>query len=67
MTFMRHKGVSIATGAPWLGDAGRYLLISTVVYLAGGLFIGVAFQSYFYYLVALSAAYLNLGVRYARA
>lgn len=65
--FMRHGKVLAATGEPWLGDAGRYLLIATLVFLAGGAFIGVAFQSYFYYLAALSAAYTNLGTKYARA
>lgn len=64
--FMRHKKVLQNTGERWLGDVGRYLLICTLVYLIGGLFIGVAFQSYFYYLVALSAAYINLGVKYGR-
>jgi len=64
--FMRHKKILASTGEKWLGDAGRYLLISTIVYLAGGAFIGVAFQSYFYYLAALSAAYINIGVKYAR-
>ncbi|MBS1776332.1 MAG: putative O-glycosylation ligase, exosortase A system-associated [Bacteroidetes bacterium] len=67
MTFMRHKKILEATGELWLGDAGRYLLISTLVFLAGGVFIGVAFQSYFYYLVALSAAYINLGKKYEHA
>lgn len=65
--FMRHGKVLATTGEPWLGDAGRYLLIATLVFLAGGAFIGVAFQSYFYYLAALSAAYANLGTKYARA
>lgn len=65
--FMRHSRVLAATGEPWLGDAGRYLLIATLVFLAGGAFIGVAFQSYFYYLAALSAAYTNLGTKYARS
>jgi len=64
--FMRHSKVLGVTGEIWLGDAGRYLLIATLVFLAGGAFIGVAFQSYFYYLAALSAAYANLGVKHAR-
>lgn len=63
--FMRHGKVLASTGEIWLGDAGRYLLIATLVFLAGGMFIGVAFQSYFYYLAALSAAYTNLGGKYA--
>ncbi|MBS0493913.1 MAG: putative O-glycosylation ligase, exosortase A system-associated [Proteobacteria bacterium] len=64
--FMRHREILTTTGEAWLSDAGRYLLMSTLVYLAGGAFIGIAFQSYFYYLAALSAAYINLGVKYAR-
>lgn len=63
--FMRYKKVLLATGEVWMADAGRYLLIAALIYLCGGAFIGVAFQSYFYYLVALSAAYMNLGARYA--
>ena len=64
--FVGHKNALSRTGEVWLGDIGRYLLISSLVYLAGGMFIGVAFQSYFYYLVALSAAYLNLVDIYGR-
>jgi probable O-glycosylation ligase (exosortase A-associated) len=67
LSYVRHKNVLLSTGELWLGDAGRLLLISTLVFLAGGAFIGVAFQSYFYYLVALSAAYLNMNSKYARA
>lgn len=67
VAFMRHKKILMLTDEYWLGDAGRYLLMSTIVFLAGGVFIGVAFQSYFYYLAALSAAYINLGMKYARA
>lgn len=65
LAFMRHGKTLAATGELWLGDAGRYLLMATLVFLAGGAFIGVAFQSYFYYLAALSAAYANLGTKYA--
>lgn len=65
--FTKHGKALAATGEVWLGDVGRYLLIATLVFLAGGAFIGVAFQSYFYYLVALSAAYANLRVKYARS
>lgn len=67
MAFMRHKKILVTSGEQWLGDVGRYLLICTLIYLVGGLFIGVAFQSYFYYLVALSAAYVNLSAKYESA
>lgn len=65
VSFMNHRKTLAATGEVWLGDAGRYLLIATLVFLVGGAFIGIAFQSYFYYLVALSAAYANLGIKHA--
>ncbi len=66
MAFIRHKKMLSLTGEYWLNDAGRYLLISTLVFLVGGMFIGVVFQSYFYYLAALSASYKNMEVKYAR-
>lgn len=40
----------------WLSDFGRALLICVAVFMAGGAFIGVAFQPMLYYLVALTIA-----------
>lgn len=59
-SFLKYRTVVRSDSNAWLSDAGRYLLVSSLIFLAGGAFIGVAFQSYFYYLIALSAAYLNL-------
>jgi probable O-glycosylation ligase (exosortase A-associated) len=44
----------------WLSDLSKALIITSFAFFAGGLFIGVAFQSYFYYLVAISAILKNL-------
>jgi probable O-glycosylation ligase (exosortase A-associated) len=59
-SFLKYRKLTPENDCGWLLDSGRYLLVSTLIFLAGGAFIGVAFQSYFYYLAALSAAYLNL-------
>lgn len=48
------------TSRPWLGDLANAMTITSFTYFAGGMFIGIAFQSYFYYLVAISAILLNL-------
>lgn len=44
----------------WLRDLGASVLISSFIFLAGGMFIGVAFQSYFYYLAAISVVMMNI-------
>ncbi|HEY1182227.1 MAG TPA: putative O-glycosylation ligase, exosortase A system-associated [Rhodocyclaceae bacterium] len=44
----------------WMSDLSKALIITSFAFFAGGLFIGVAFQSYFYYLVAMSAILQNL-------
>lgn len=41
-------------GDAWIPDLARSLILALLIYLTGGLFIGVAFQSYPLYLVALS-------------
>ena len=47
----------------WLTDAARYLLFTIYVFMVGGAFIGIGFQSFFYYLAALSVALVNLSDR----
>lgn len=59
-TFVRLKRERFGPEAEWLSDAGQYLLFALYVFLAGGAFIGVGFQSYFYYLAAMSVALLNI-------
>ena len=49
----------------WLPDLSRFMLITLLIYLAGGAFIGIAFQSYFYYISALSVAMLNISSKTA--
>jgi probable O-glycosylation ligase (exosortase A-associated) len=56
------KRAAIAEDA-WITDAARYLLFSLYIFLAGGAFIGIGFQSFFYYIVALSVALINLSDR----
>jgi O-antigen ligase len=46
----------------WLSDMADNLTLMFLVYLAGGLFIGVGFQVMFFYLIAFSAILLNLFV-----
>jgi probable O-glycosylation ligase (exosortase A-associated) len=58
--FVKAKKAVLKPDDAWLNDAGMYLLFTLYVYLAGGAFIGVGFQSYFYYLAALSVALWNL-------
>lgn len=50
------------TSQPWLGDLANAMMITSFTFFAGGTFIGIAFQSYFYYLVAISAILLNLAL-----
>lgn len=59
-SFLMAKKNSLDGGVNWISGLGGYLLFSLYVFLAGGAFIGVAFQPVFYYLVALSVAVLNL-------
>jgi probable O-glycosylation ligase (exosortase A-associated) len=42
----------------WTQDLSKAIIQSLLVFLAGGAFIGIAFQSYFYYLAALAASLL---------
>ena len=65
LAFVRHAKIFRLTGELWLSDAARYLLITTLIFLAGGAFIGIAFQSYFYYLAALAAVVANLTAKHA--
>ncbi|MGE0099204.1 MAG: putative O-glycosylation ligase, exosortase A system-associated [Hydrogenophaga sp.] len=47
----------------WRGDLGMRLKHTLLIYLAGGAFIGIGFQAYFYYLAALGVALINLRLR----
>lgn len=40
----------------WIGMLASSLIVTTLVYLAGGAFIGVAYQPYFWYLYAITIA-----------
>jgi probable O-glycosylation ligase (exosortase A-associated) len=55
------------SGAPWLSDLADNITLMFIVYLAGGLFIGVGFQVMFFYLVAFAAVLLNLLTRLNRS
>ncbi|WP_291141299.1 DUF5935 domain-containing protein [Hydrogenophaga sp.] len=50
-------------GEEWIQDAARYLLFTLYVFMAGGAFVGIGFQSFFYYLVAFGMAMTNLSNR----
>lgn len=43
----------------WISDLANSMFVSVCVYLAGALFVGVAFQPMFYYYVALSVCMMN--------
>lgn len=58
--FVKARKARLTADNGWINDAGRYLLFSLYVFLAGGAFIGIAFQSLFYYLAAISMALVNL-------
>lgn len=47
----------------WSAELSRAIAISAFVYLAGGAFVGIAFQPFFYYLVASSIALSELHYR----
>ena len=61
--FKKVKKLGAKNNDPWLNSLGAYMVIVLYVFLAGGAFIGVAFQSYFYYLAAFSAALLTFAQR----
>lgn len=60
LTFMKLQAISRKTAddpeLQWVVDLSRNLRISLFVYLLGGAFIGVAFQSFLYYLIAFVVA-----------
>lgn len=67
VSLMKVRKIARQQDSLWLHDIANALLLSLLVYLAGGAFIGVAFQSYFYYLAALSAVVLGLAVKQANS
>lgn len=66
-TFVMLRNERFGPDAEWLSDVGQYLLFTLYVFLAGGAFIGIGFQSYFYYLAALSVALLNIRQKIRRS
>jgi probable O-glycosylation ligase (exosortase A-associated) len=57
------RRTQLSSQQKWFSDTGIYLRFSLLVYLVGGLFIGIAFQPYLYYVVALAVALNNLAQR----
>lgn len=47
----------------WLAGLAKAVMVSTLVYLAGGAFVGIAFQPFFYYLFACSISLHHYGLR----
>lgn len=47
----------------WIADMSRALAQTMVIYLAGSAFVGIAFQSINYYLLALAASLAHIGAR----
>lgn len=50
------KDIGLGPENAWINDLARSLIIAMLVFLTGGIFIGVAFQSYPLYLAAISIA-----------
>ena len=56
------RKIASLPGHDWLRDISATMLITILIFLTGGMFIGVAFQSYFYYLAAISVVIVNISV-----
>lgn len=56
----RTRKLSSLNEHEWLRDISATMLITLMIFLAGGMFIGIAFQSYFYYLAAISVVIVNI-------
>lgn len=61
--FARVSRLPVGPEDVWIQDVSRYLLFTLYIFLAGGTFVGIGFQSFFYYLVALGMALANLSDR----
>jgi len=59
-TFLKVKSKALQCKVEWLSDIAESSRLMLIVYMVGGLFIGVGFQVMFYYIVAISAILLNL-------
>lgn len=56
----RTRKLSSLNEHEWLRDISAMMLITLLIFLTGGMFIGIAFQSYFYYLAAISVVIANI-------
>jgi O-antigen ligase len=66
MTYRNFKPSNVNEGIAvdsWRNDIGIRLRQTLLVFLAGGAFIGIGFQSYFYYLAAISVALVNMDAK----
>ncbi|RJP64837.1 MAG: putative O-glycosylation ligase, exosortase A system-associated [Comamonadaceae bacterium] len=64
--FARVASMKTGPDDVWINDAARYLLFTLYIFLVGGAFIGIGFQSYFYYLAALAVGILNISGKLLR-
>jgi putative inorganic carbon (hco3(-)) transporter len=64
-TFLNFR--TVTTGTDWIARLGAGLRQSTIIYLTCGLFIGIAFQPYMYYMVGVSIALCEARRRSLRA
>ena len=60
LTLLRVRRSANTPERAWMRNLGEGLMISGLAFLAGGAFIGVGFNSYFYYIGAASAAMANI-------
>lgn len=61
-TFNAMRRLPASKESMWMKDLGFALLTASIIFLVGGMFIGIAFQSYFYYIVAISAVSINMRI-----
>jgi probable O-glycosylation ligase (exosortase A-associated) len=60
LSLNRTRKISSLQEHEWIRDISATMLISIIIFLAGGMFIGIAFQSYFYYLASVSVVIMNI-------
>lgn len=53
-------------GMAWMGDLANTLLTSLFIFLAGGAFVGIAYQPYIFYVVSLTVALDQYAIRVKR-
>lgn len=61
--YLKISRLQLEDGSRWIAQLSGSLLMSFTVFCVGGMFVGVAFQSYSYYLIVLSVILSSLAER----